>query len=231
MKFIFLAFFFSPCLVNGQLIVSNKNCIWQDSAILYRWTSNELIPKDSTLLDSISSCFGEIVTYGSDLFYYRSSENSVQTDTLYFFLRNQEIGKQSFEIRNTGIDTLSWWSIGTISHSELKENRTFQVINESGYTIYASIIGFGCHYQLPGSGSDIQSFSICDSTLNYDTEIYEWIPGEYESFRGNQFPDCTLSFLNSLPTGTILYFDRFISICPSCIAQRRSWEFQLKLVN
>lgn len=230
MKFLFFALLLSPYLVNGQLVLSNRNCIWKDSAILYRGSSNELYPNDSELIDSISTCFGEIAIYGNNLFYYRSSGKSVQTDTLHFFLKNQEIGKQSFKIWNTGIDTLSWWKVNEkISRNQLKENRPFIVMNESGYTVSSSIIGFRCRYQIPGSS--IQSFSICDSTFNNDTELFEWIPGEYESFGGNQLPNCIITFFDSLPNETILYFDRFITICPDCVARIKPWILHIKLVD
>lgn len=145
-------------------------------------------------------------------------------------MAGHEIGRQTFQIRNSGKDTLFWWkNTGTISHSQLLENIPFVLNNESGFTIFSEMIQFHCRYQK--SNSEIKSFPICDSTFNYDTELYERVPGEYEQFTGNKFPDCLLSFFKFLPVGTILYFDQFVSICPDCVARKLPIKFQMIIIE
>jgi hypothetical protein len=130
----------------------------------------------------------------------------------------------------TAQDTLLWWeNNGSIKRSQLFENKPFLLSRESGSARSASIFSFSCQYQEPNS--EKKSFSICDSTFNHDTEVNVWVEGEYEQFSGNKFPDCLLPFLESLPVGTILYFDHFISICPDCVARRRSFKFHFTLIE
>lgn len=226
MKSLFYTFLFLPYLVSGQSVVSNRNCIWKDSAILYRGTSNELVTKNNLLFDSISAHFGEIHAFDNKQFHYRFySGNQVQADTLHFFLTGKEIGRQFFRISNPGRDTLSWWeNTKTISRAQLKENTPFILTNESGHTVFSSIIGFKCRYQ--ESGSDFKSFPACDN--NDPDNSFERNLGE---FAGNQFPDCILSFLDSLPNGTVLHFYGFIIICPDCIARKLPIELQLKIAD
>ena len=130
----------------------------------------------------------------------------------------------------TGQDTLLWWeNNGTIKRSQLLENKSFQLIDENGAISYSRIFSFNCRFQKPNS--EPKSFTICDSILDYETENYEWITGEYEQFSGNKFPDCLSPTLESLPVGTMLYFDQFISICPDCIARKRSFKFHFTLIE
>ncbi|MGV3609793.1 MAG: hypothetical protein ACO1N0_02515 [Fluviicola sp.] len=142
------------------------------------------------------------------------------------FLSHLAIGQNVVSNR----DTLSWWkNPETINHSQLIENKPFLFIDWDGLTNTSRIIHFNCRYKIPGL--NIESFSKCDSTFNFDKEINEWIQGDYEQLNGNAFPNCLLPFLQSLPIGTILYFDDFITICPDCIARKRHWAFQATIID